>query len=290
MRLGTCKNAGRSGFHGKEKWLQSGPGQASAPANSGRPYRPGHRACYTQPSPPPCPGAGRRPVGKGRGQGVGRWGGPVPLRAAACPLPRAGRREPRQPRLSSRRDAGEIRPSGAQPLRAGGRKVAGGGPPPRAALTPRRGAPGQQRKGKRAAWPGPAPAAPEERGPGCTAAVAGRAPSCPLASAATSWPPAAGTGGAPGRFNISINKNIKQVRKTLSSIKINLARKSYAENVSSRGGVGGGSSRNTEKKLFHFLWNDTCDAFNNKLHKTKHVNLSSILRFLFNFLFSFKNL
>lgn len=80
-------------------------------------------------------------------------------------------------------------------LRAGGRKVAGGGPCPRAPLTPR-GAPGQRRKGK------------EERGPGGHRAPAAALRRHLLAAGgrdrvgATSSDPR----GAQGQFSIGINK------------------------------------------------------------------------------------
>lgn len=119
----------------------------------------------------------------------------------------------------------ELSPSGTERrltlLRAAARKVAGGGPRPRAALNPAgprasegrgRGGPAHPRRGPHR----PAPEAGEEPGPGCAAAMAGRAPTAararlsprglsrrwagrpplPLGSTATSWPPAAGTGWA----------------------------------------------------------------------------------------------
>lgn len=90
---GDVQNAGRSGFRGSEEWLPPGPGQAPAPAERGLPLRPGHRACHAQPSPPPRHGpvAGRRPVGTGRGQGVGRCRETSLGGSRLPPLPRAGR-------------------------------------------------------------------------------------------------------------------------------------------------------------------------------------------------------
>lgn len=128
----------------------------------------------------------------GRGEGkVSAAAGRLPSGAAACP-PCPG---PAAPRPSSRRDAGEIRNRGAQPLRDGkeetdappGRGAEGGRrraatpgsaqPPARRAAGPAEegegGGPAHPRRGPRR----PAPEAREERGPGGgRAATAGRAP------------------------------------------------------------------------------------------------------------------